>query len=218
MYFYCFDHGYTSNIYKSVSSWTQPGDLLFFEEKYYLNLWEDISWPEQWATNIHFDNHKIIKRFCEETTLTLLHRMVNEWFSSYNKCIPLFFGIDIITTIKHKKQIIPSKNSKRPQKLYIFPSIFSLTGYYNQLEERDKEKSLIIYGQSTQVQRAKAYRAIQNNEILTIFATHSQIFRDRSNLKEMAVMDEYSPFYQTYQEPRYTLSLVTEKMRELYST
>jgi primosomal protein N' len=142
--------------------------------------------------------------------------MTNEWFSSYNKCIPLFFGVDILITIKHKKQIASSKRTQIMQKLYIFPSIFSLSGYYKQLSEEIRERSLIIYGQSTQVQRAKAYWAIQNNETLTIFTTHSQIFRDRSNLQEIIVIDKDSSFYQTYQEPRYNLSLVIEKMKEIY--
>lgn len=45
-YFYCFDQSRTSNIYQS-STTSQSGDLLYFENKYYLDLGNEIARAEQ---------------------------------------------------------------------------------------------------------------------------------------------------------------------------
>ena len=212
MFFYCFDINRTINIYQSHHK-SQSGDLIFYNNKYYLNLWEHISRPEQWATIIHFDQENTIKWFCHHNTLELLHRMVNEWFSSYNKCIPLFFWSNITTILKHKKIIPDSKKGQSGQNLFLFPSVLSISQY-----NKDHENSapLILTGQSSDVQQAKAYRSVHNNESLLLYTTHSQIFQDRNNLKSITIIDEYSPLYQTYQDPRYNIIAVVEKMKEIY--
>lgn len=212
MFFYCFDINRTINIYQSHHK-SQSGDLIFYNNKYYLNLWEHISRSEQWATTIHFDQETTIKWFCHHNTLELLHRMVNEWFSSYNKCIPLFFWSNIATVLKHKKIIPDSKRSKNEQQLFLFPSVLSIS-QYNQ--NHNEDSPLMLTGQSSDVQQAKAYRSVHNNESLLLYTTHSQIFQDRNNLKSITIIDEYSPLYQTYQDPRYNIIAVVEKMKEIY--
>jgi hypothetical protein len=57
---------------------------------------------------------------------------------------------------------------------------------------------------------------ISQIETQTLLATHSHIFQDRHHLTDITIMDEYSPQYQTYQDPRYNLSAVVEKMKEIY--
>ena len=138
--------------------------------------------------------------------------MVNERFSSYNKCIPLFFGNDMLVFMKHKQQ--KSKKKISDQHFVIFPSVFSLTQYHN---THQVNNLVILTGQSTTVQRSKAYRSLHNNESQTLYATHSQIFQDRQHLKSITIIDELSPLYQTYQEPRYTINKIIEKMKEIYS-
>lgn len=210
-YFYCFDNSYTHNIYQSTTSSSQIGDLLYFENKYYLNLWEEISRPEQWATTINFHNYTTTKWICNKKTIQLLHWMVNERFSSYNKCIPLFFGNDMLVFMKHKQQ--KSKKKISDQHLVIFPSVFSLTQYHNTHQDSN---IVILTGQSTTAQRSKAYRSLHNNESQILYATHSQIFQDRQNLQSITTIDELSPLYQTHQEPRYNLWIVLQKLKEIY--
>lgn len=214
-YFYCFDQSRTTNIYQSSTSSSQIGDLLYFENQYYLNLWEEISRPEQWATTINFHNHTTTKWISNKQTIELLHWMVNERFSSYNKCIPLFFGNDILVFIKHKKQIQSSKKLAIWQHLIVFSSVFSLTQYHS--SHTTEENPLILTWQSTTAQRAKAYRSLHNNESQILYSTHSQIFQDRQYLKSITIVDELSPLYQTYQEPRYNINKIIEKMKEIYN-
>jgi primosomal protein N' len=140
--------------------------------------------------------------------------MVNERFSSYNKCIPLFFWSNIATVLKHKKILPDSKKNKSEQHLFLFPSVLSIS-QYNQ--NHDEYSPLILTGQSSDVQQAKAYRSLHNNESQLVYATHSKIFQDRNNLKSINIIDEYSPLYQTYQDPRYNIIAVLQKMREIYN-
>jgi len=85
---------------------------------------------------------------------------------------------------------------------------------YNQ--SHDEYSPLILTGQSSDVQQAKAYRSLRNNESQFLYATHSKVFQDRNNLKSINIIDEYSPLYQTYQDPRYNIIAVVEKMKEIY--
>lgn len=80
----------------------------------------------------------------------------------------------------------------------------------------NKEEIIILSGQSTNISRAKAYRSMHNNEIQILYATHSQIFQDRYDLKSITIIDEYSPQYQTYQDPRYNINTVIKKMKDIY--
>jgi primosomal protein N' len=98
--------------------------------------------------------------------------------------------------------------------LFLFPSVLSIS-QYNQ--NHDEYSPLILTGQSSDVQQAKAYRSLHNNESQLVYATHSKIFQDRNNLKSINIIDEYSPLYQTYQDPRYNIIAVLQKMREIYN-
>lgn len=91
--------------------------------------------------------------------------------------------------------------------------MLSITQYN---KNNENSSPLILTGQSSDVQQAKAYRSLHNNESQLLYATHSQIFQDRNNLKSITIIDEYSPLYQTYQNPRYNIIAIVEKMKEIY--
>lgn len=91
--------------------------------------------------------------------------------------------------------------------------MLSITQYN---KNNENSSPLILTGQSSDVQQAKAYRSLHNNESQLLYATHSQIFQDRNNLKSITIIDEYSPLYQTYQDPRYNIIAIVEKMKEIY--
>ncbi len=253
MFFYRFGSNTSNNIFSSPAQKTQPGDLIFDGEYYYLNLGDEISRPEQWYTHHTITISQKIPTLCHHKTLARIHRMVNEWFSSYNKVLPLFFWSDIDLLLKHKKNVIARPEGSplggrneaiHKQKLILFPSILSIQQYLkhkknviarneaihswddyglprsttlrSQWHQWTNTNSLILTGSSTSVQKAKAYRAISTGQEQTIITTHSQIFQNRHNLTGITIMDPHSPYYHTFQEPRYTISTVIEKMRELY--
>lgn len=221
MFFYRFGDQYTHNIYQSQHN-SKSWDLVYFNNHHYLNLWEEISRPEQGSIIIHFTWEKIIYKFCNSNTIIFLHRMVNERFSSYNKCIPLFFWNNIQVLLKYKiinrtLQSIDNWNSSfknKSQSLFVLPSVLSITQY---LRTRKQELWIsVLTGQSTTIARAKTYRAISNNTTQIFIATHSQIFQNRHNLKHITIVDPYSPLYQTYHDPRYNIYTIIQKLSEIY--
>ena len=219
MFFYRFGPSITNNIIQSPPQHSKPGDLIFDGEWYYLNLGDEIARPEQWYTNQIITISQNIPSLCHNSTITFIHRMVNERFSSYNKVIPLFFWSDITLLLKHKKHPLSVRRGVRgevSQQLFLFPSILSIQQYLNNHPEINS--SLVLSWSSTTVQKAKAYRSLSNNTEQTLLCTHSQIFQNRHNLTHIHVMDPYSPYYHTFQEPRYTITTVIEKMKEIYTT
>lgn len=152
MFFYRFSTLRSNNIFQSPAQTTQPGELIFDGERYYLNLGEEISRPEQGYTNHSITLVEKIPSLCTLKTLEQIHRMVNEWFSSYNKVIPLFLGNDLRLLLKYKPKTL-RKQSISDQKLIIFPSILSMQHYRNAHPEF--EENIILTGSSTTVQKAK---------------------------------------------------------------
>ena len=102
MFFYRFSSLRSNNIFQSPAQTTKPGDLIFDGERYYLNLGEEISRPEQGHINHSITLVEKIASLCTARTLEQLHRMVNERFSSYNKVIPLFLGNDLPILLKYR--------------------------------------------------------------------------------------------------------------------
>ena len=159
----------------------------------------------------------------------MIHWMVYERFSSYKDVIPLFFWSDIQLLLKHRlsknqgnskwsvivrNEAIHTKKQNLWQILHIFPSLFALTQFaYSQ--SLQPTNSLMLSWQTTVVQRAKHYRAIQSGQVQHIFATHSQIFRDWNNLQDIVLHDEYSPFYAVHAEPRYSVPKVVQYMKNI---
>lgn len=48
-------------------------------------------------------------------------------------------------------------------------------------------------------------------------ATYSQIFQNRNNLTQVYVMDPYSPYYRTFQDPRYGVHATIAYLKNLWN-
>ena len=223
MYLYSFSASRFESSILTVSSLprgTKAGDLLIDESRYYLCLGEAIARPELYGhTSITLRDPSFVCQLMQTSTLDLLHRLVNEYYASYTAAIPLRLGNDIAQIVTKKKTIWPKrestseKNILPPQHLSIFPSLRAAETAYPQLSD----DTIILSGQSTTVQRAKAYRGIKNGTITHVIATHSQIFRDRQHLTAIDIYDPLSWAYETYADPRYRLSDILTHMASIYS-
>lgn len=217
MYLYSFSASrFESSILtaSSLPRGTMAGDLLIDENRYYLFLGEEIARPELYGhTTISLSDPSFVCSLMQSQTLDLLHRLVNEYYSSYTAAIPLRLGSDISQIIDKKKKIWHKKNDiSHWQKLSLFPSFRTATTAYAQIHD----DTIILSGQSTTVQRAKAYRWIKTGSITHVIATHSQIFRDRQHLTQIDFYDPLSSAYETYADPRYRISDIVSKLGEIY--
>lgn len=212
MFLYRFGTSFNT-LYHSPSLPSKPGDIIFDEHSYFLNLGNHIERKELWYINKTITPYQVIRNVCSQQTINYIHWMVYNRYSSYHHVVPLFLWRDIEALLRYK----PKKNikAKWDQTLYLFPSVLSIQDYINTHQELDNYTALS--GWSTQVQKAKAYRWISTWAIQTVLATHSQIFQNRNKLTSIHVMDPHSSYYRSYQDPRYRVDKVVNKLKELYT-
>lgn len=217
------------------------GDLLWVNEQYWLLLWDDISFIEQYKTKRNTERTVIehYPKFFSLQTQELIHRMVYQWFTTYKKIIPLFISNDIDYLIsKHspkKKVILDSRSAlifnneknrfiietKKPentkeiwQQLITFPDLRSL---YNMININSlPEDVVILTSQTSANQKAKIFWGIKYNKITTLLTTHSWIFQERSNLKEIILVHPNRWYYTNQKDPRYKTEEILKKMAEIY--
>lgn len=151
--------------------------------------------------------------FFSKKTLTLIHRLVHEYYTSYKNVVKLFVTGEVADLFN--KEIKTKK--KAEQKLVVFPDVRTMDNHiktnpaYNSLKEY-----VILNGTSTQVQKDKARRGIKTGQIQTLFCTPSQLFQDRKNLTEISLIDTHQRYYKSQQDPRYDTREICKKLAEIH--
>jgi hypothetical protein len=163
-------------------------------------------------------------------TLHYIHRFVNHRYTSYHKAMPLRLG-DIDQLVKYKKTSRKKKwgewniqswltysldTKKSWQTLIVFPTVRSMYYYLKDTGLMDLSGSVILHGQLHASARAKAFRAIKSWSVHTVYATYSQVFRDRNDVQKILLIDQHARWYKNFQEPRYFLPTNIDKMTELW--
>lgn len=224
MYLYSFSASRFESSILTVSSLprgTKAGDLLIDENRHYLCLGEAIARPELYGhASITLRDPSFVCQLMQTSTLDLLHRLVNEYYASYTTAIPLRLGNDITQIVAKKDH--PDPNIAKPSlSSEGLPHNASRSSHLSEQQRQTypqlSDDMIILSGQSTTVQRAKAYRGIKNGTITHVIATHSQIFRDRQHLTAIDIYDPLSWAYETYADPRYRVSDVLTHMASIYS-
>ena len=224
----------------SVGDLIQPG-----WGGYGLVLWENVAWKEQykkqwqisWA--VCLDEQVVVSWLLSEQSVSILHWFVNEWYTTYKNSFWLWLhDIDDIVKrcpairAKKKKKIehplltFSSQSSSLQelawgnevvhwQQLIVFPDVWSLTqSVSDQLQERNNV--CVLHGKSTKKQKTQAFWWIKTWKITLLLCTYSQIFQDRHDLKHITLVDAHLWYYKHYQDPRYAVASVLERMAQEY--
>ena len=191
---------------KKLNNW----DLFEINWNYFLNLWEKINRETlyKYSKTIETKQIKIIeKNFFQDKTIKLVHWLVKQYFTTYKNVLKLFlptFEINKILKYKTKKQkTIPN------QKLIIFPDI--RTAYNTTLSED------IYYSWNTIIQKIKLFWNIKTWKTQTLTCTHSLIFQDWLNLKEITIYHPHRWYYKNQQDPRYNTFEIVKFLKNLYN-
>jgi len=214
-----------------------PGDLLWVNEQYGLLLWEDISFIEQYKTK-RGDKRDVIEhypKFLSYKSQKLMHRMVYTRYTTYKKIIPLYISNDIDYLIKkhspkrkvkldirseyifEKEKWTFKLNKKKDdwQQLIVFPDLRTL---FNMINIKNLPDDVAILSwQTSALQKAKIFWWIKYNKITTLLTTHSGIFQDRSDLRNITIVHPDRWYYTNQKEPRYKTHDVLKKMSIIYS-
>lgn len=219
MYYYFFDRYYGHDrVAQAVPEWVCAWD--FFEARgfgYVLCLWDSVSRVEQYNyPALDLTDAEIIMiapSAMSKQSLVLLHRFTHHWFCPYKKAIPLW----ISDAGQRAKRVPKSKRSKKKndQSLIVFPNLRSLTHYTN---THDLDERLILHSQSTIKQKSEAYWSIRSWSTQHLACTYSQIFQDRSQLREITLVDQHTRYYKSQQDPRYHTWVVLDEMSTIFGS
>ncbi len=236
MYYYHFTH-YAGNDRVFVADQTrgQPGDLLHIGQEYLLVLGEDVAWKEQHTKKRKpwVEPQVLIAWLLSEKSLTMLHRMVEQWFTTYRNTLPLRLG-DIDELLKRKpsgekkkkseskishdilivtKEWFERWESSKGQQLIVFPDLRTLESYRK--EEFKSSATVVLHSQTSAKQKAEAFWKIKNGQISSVRCTYSQQFQDWASLTDIALVDQHKRYYKSQQDPRYFVPTVVEKLAEI---
>lgn len=237
MYIYSFSRffGYDRVFFVKEDLWFKRGDLLRFQNEYYLVLGEGLSFKENYSHKFNSEVFSPVlefKSFFSEKSLDFVDFLVYNYYTSYRNVLKLFFEGDMQAMMKKsslkkgtpeyneisfdvKKYCVKMwKNVKKWQQLVVFPDLWTM---YNILDVSEKEKNLIkLHWASTQAQKIKVFWDIKNGALWTLFCTYSQIFQDWKSLDNIILIDAHKWYYKSQQDPRYYAPSVLRKMAHIY--
>lgn len=203
----------------------KAGDLLYFQNNYFLCLWEEISFFELYKDKqISLAGAEIVyAKFVSAKTIGFINWMVYYRYSTYKSVMRYFLSQDIDYLLKKEVLWKKSKNldeklfselqklqfnpSSAGQTLIVFPDLFTL--YQNlPLNILESEKTALLISTDTELQKAKKWWSIRNWSKNLIISTHSEVFQDYKDLKKIILFDPSKRYYTNQQDPRYKINEV----------
>jgi len=245
-YLYWFTkYAWADKIWK-ISWKLKAWDLFLFWDEYYLSLWDEISFFEQYIYEIREpeDKFKLIeKNLISKETIQFINYMAYERYCPYYNVMKYFLPQEIDKLIERKiwkkkntslwtklnwvKNLIniPTLDSSSLcssewqidwQTLIVFPDLRTLI---NMTDDEFRKQSWVdtLLSTNTQNQKDKSWRNIKNWNTKIIFATHSEIFQNYNDLKKIIIVYPHKWYYANQQDPRYKTLAVVQKMSEIYS-
>lgn len=156
----------------------------------------------------------MIPAFFDDAFLSLLHRMVLEWFSDYKAVMKYFVPLEISELLKRNPE--KEKIQKSEQNLYVFPDNRTRFNFLETHYKADKTH-LQLFSTDTEKKKNEHRRMIKKGIAKHIFVTQSEIFQPYQNLKKIYFIDSYKRYYHNQQNPRYSIETVIQKMKEIYT-
>ncbi len=134
--------------------------------------------------------------------------MVKQYFTTYKNVIKLFLPeLNIEKLLKYKI----TKSEKSSQSLIIFPDLRTA---YNNIDNNIKNN--IFYSWKTTISKLKLFWWIKKWKIKELYCTHSQIFQDRNNLKNITIYYPHRWYYKNQKDPRYNTKEIVKKLAEIH--
>ncbi len=235
MYLYWFNkYAWADKVWKTDWGF-KSGDLLKISDDFFLSLWKDTSFFEQYVYGLKSDLSKTEtteKKILNKQTLELLHRMVYQRYSTYKNVVKLFLPqevqqlVDRKTTKKSKKtddlkieklNILDQEISLAEdwQTLVVFPDLRTLMNTTT-VELRENNWIDTLLSINTQNQKDKSRRNIKNWNTQTVLATHSEIFQNYKKLNKIIIIQPHKRYYSSQQDPRYKITEVVQKLAEIW--
>lgn len=163
-------------------------------------------------------------------TLSLIHQLVYEYYTTYTNIIKLFIPSDISKLLAKSAKATKSKPQYHPiiksdntlaisdqlqsgQQCIIMPDRWTIINYRDEWSYDLKE---CIGSQHTSLQDIKWYWNLKCWLTSRIIATPAQCFWEFDQLTQIVVIDPHKRYYKSQQDPRYDIMRVAELMAHTY--
>ena len=194
----------------------KAGDLLQDAQWIYVCLGVDIAFshlynPQKKQPYGIFQAEKICTNFISANTLTCIHWMVQQYFSSYKHVCSLFVPDGIEKKLPSKQQI---SKTLIEQSCILFPDLWTLSQTYPLNHELPN--TAILHGWMTSLQKRKLFWLIRSWEVHTLLATNRGLFFSWHNLKNITIYQATKRAYSAQADPRFVLQETAKKIAEVY--
>jgi primosomal protein N' len=206
----------------------KTGDLLVIGNQYFLCIWKNLAFAEQYQHLTTVQAELVYKWFLSLSTLKLFHWMVESYYTTYKSVVRLFVAHDIQKLLERENKLkAPSTKhkavlnfwnfscAKEGQTLIVFPDIRTL---FNTTDEifRESDGVACLLAGNTEKQKDVHRWEIKKWLKSVILCTYAEIFQDFHNLKKIIFVDPHKWYYASQQDPRYKVGDVIEEMQKLY--
>ena len=198
------------------------GDLLQHGGEYFLVLWTDVSFVEQYEYDFPWlieECEILIRGLLTEHTLQFVHRMVYTRYSSYKNIVPLFINHDIPALLAKKwsaklLQRIKSHGEWK-QTLVVCPDVWTIESLLR-WSTYDRDTVTMLHSASTQQQKDRFFWYARSSKELTLVCTSSELFANRMWLGRIVLHDPTKWYYANQQEPRYKVVDCVKQLATLW--
>ena len=217
----------------------KSGDLLKLWQEYFLVLWSEISFSEQYVYQLKEEESKyeiVQNKFLNKQTIELIHRMVYRRYAPYYNVVPkLFLPTEVEKLVDRKISPLSKGTKSNPKKestsnfqlsifnlslsswwqtLVVFPDLRTLM---NLTDAKFLSQSWVevLLSSNTQNQKDKSRRNIKNGNTNIILSTHSEIFQNYKDLQKIIIIRPHKRYYANQQDPRYKTLDVVQKLSKI---
>lgn len=209
------------------------GDLLQSDDEYFLVLWDEVSFAEQYTSR--FPEWRqlqlIYSWFLSKKYIDWIHWMVAQYYSTYKNVMKYFVSQDIESLLKKEVEKKPkwlkslkldaklfgvSSVAEKGQTLIVYPDLWTMSMMTDQLL-RDDTGVLYVNSSDTQMKKDKAFWQVKHGLVKYILVTHAELFQDFYDLQSVVLVHPYKWYYANQQDPRYktpeVLSYLADKWK-----
>lgn len=241
-FYYCFTNkrGY-DQICRNNQSLGAPWDIIESNWSHFLNLGEEISRSSLYSKPeymFEITNSQFVCKILHEHTLTLIHWMVYQYYTSYRAIVWLFVAnlwvylkqLSKLKTLKkkdlsqyssfnelqwlwkpfdHSSLIDLISTSSSKQTLVVFPSILAM-------RMRCSNKEYMLTGRDTATRTMKYYLDLQHGYKNILITTSANIYMDYRDLGQIILYFPDTRYYKYQHDPRVSITEVCTKLALLY--
>ena len=205
----------------------KAGDIIADGESIFLVVGKDICFAEQYRT-VYKPYHTftvVEKKFFSPLQLSILHHVVQTYYSTYKAVMRLFLPpMDIASLLTYKKSskksvyidivfdekqslFVPTNTQKEGQQLILVPDLRTA---HNLLHDDILSDATLRHSWLSALQMTKIFRWCKQGQVATLITTFGGIFHDRKNLKRIVFIQPHKRYYQHQQDPRYKVAEVMD--------